>query len=323
MTRIKRVALLFILPVLLVNPLRANDAIQAGVLAFGTVNWELDVVQHHGLDRKHNIALKITPFSSNQAAQIAFRKKQVDMIVSDWIWVSRERYKGEDFSFIPYSAALGAVMVPPESKVQNLKDLSKLRVGIAGGPYDKSWLLLRAWSQKQYGFDPLDTFDAQYAAPPLLNGQIGHGHLDAVLNYWHYCARLEAQNYRRLIEIRDIGKDLIGHPLPPMIGYIFRETWAQNGIAAKFNAAIREARALLLHNDTEWERLRPLMKVKDEAAFYTLRDRYRAGIPEHWGDTERSTAKKLFQVFATLGGENLTGKHQKLADGTFWSSVRF
>jgi len=38
--------------------------------------------------------------------------RQRDIIVSDWLWVSRERGLGAKLTFYPYSSALGAVMVP-------------------------------------------------------------------------------------------------------------------------------------------------------------------------------------------------------------------
>ena len=38
--------------------------------------------------------------------------EQADVIVSDWLWVGRERTLGDDLVFYPYSSALGAVMVP-------------------------------------------------------------------------------------------------------------------------------------------------------------------------------------------------------------------
>ncbi len=33
--------------------------VRAGVLTFGTVNWELDVIRHHGLDRKEGVELEV------------------------------------------------------------------------------------------------------------------------------------------------------------------------------------------------------------------------------------------------------------------------
>ena len=304
-------------------PLHAHDTVRAGVLKFGTVNWELDVVRHHGLDLKHGLSLEIQPFSSNQAALIAFQGGQADVIVSDWVKVARERRQGKDFSFIPYSTALGAVVVPPGSNARSLNDLQGLRVGVAGGAHDKSWLLLQAWASKHHGFDLADKLDVRYAAPPLLNGQIEHGKLDAVLNFWHYCARLEALGYRRLVEMHDVTAEFTGDKAVPMIGYIFRESWARGGIISRFNAAVAEARALLLKDDAEWQRLRPLMRVKSDADFNALRHHFRAGIPRHWGNAERDSAAKLFRVLAGVAGKNLTGGHSELAPGTFWEKVRF
>ena len=39
--------------------------------------------------------------------------------------------------------AVGGVMVRPDSGVYTLADLRGKRLGVAGGPLDKSWLLLR------------------------------------------------------------------------------------------------------------------------------------------------------------------------------------
>lgn len=316
---------LLMLSGLLVGVSQATDLIRVGVLKFGTVNWELNTVHYHKLDRKHGFVLEIVSFPSNQAAKIAFHGRQVDIIVGDWVWVSRERHRGENFSFIPYSGALGAVMVPATSAARNILSLRDQRVGVAGGAYDKSWLLLRAWAKKRHGFDPAAAFDVQYAAPPLLNGQIEHGHLDAVLNYWHYCARLEALGYRQIVEMRDIVREFTqSETLLPMVGYIFRTDWGARGNQVqRFNTAVLKARQLLFEQDAEWERLRPMMQIKNAASFNTLKRRYRAGIPQRWDEAERIGAAKLFEVVAALAGKTLPDSQRQIADGTFWDSVRF
>ena len=318
-----RKLLFFILTALLSGILQANELIRIGTLKFGTVNWELDVIKHHQLDQQQNLSLEIIPFSNNQASKIAFQGDQVDMIVSDWVWVSRERHNEKLISFIPYSVALGAIMLPPDSTVKSFADLSGLRVGIAGGANDKSWLLLRAWSKKHHGFDPADLFDVQYAAPPLLNGLIQHHKLDAVLNFWHYCARLEARDYQRLLEMKDINQDLINSDTLPMIGYIFKESSVQGDMIERFNTALQQARKILINNPEEWERLRPLMKVNDDTTFQALRTRYIAGIPKHWADSERQNANELYAILANIGGKKLTGEYHSIAKGTFWNGVRF
>ncbi len=44
-------------------------------------------------------------------------------------------------------------MVPKDSTAQTLGDIKGKKIGIAGGPVDKSWLILRAYAKQQYGID--------------------------------------------------------------------------------------------------------------------------------------------------------------------------
>ena len=123
-------------------------ASQAG----GTVAWELDTIRHHGFDEAHGFRLEVQEVAGKAAGQIAFRGGEVDVIVDDWIWVARQRVAGHDITFIPYSRAVGGVMVPQDSNAQALRDLTGTKIGIAGGPNDKSWIILRAYAAQQ-GFD--------------------------------------------------------------------------------------------------------------------------------------------------------------------------
>lgn len=60
------------------------------------------------------------------------------MAVADWIWVARQRAAGKPYVFLPYSRAVGGVVVPSGSNAETLADLSGQKIGIAGGPLDKS-----------------------------------------------------------------------------------------------------------------------------------------------------------------------------------------
>ncbi|MBU0778520.1 MAG: ABC transporter substrate-binding protein, partial [Alphaproteobacteria bacterium] len=102
----------------------AQDAtIRAAVQESGTVNWELDTIKHYGLDTENGFTLDVQGMAGGDAAQIAFQGGAVDMIVSDWIWVARQRAAGEDFIFIPYSRAVGGMLVPEGSTAQTLEDM--------------------------------------------------------------------------------------------------------------------------------------------------------------------------------------------------------
>src|SRR5208283_4830959 len=92
---------------------RAEWPIRLGSLRFGTLSWELDVIARHGLDRAHGLRIETVELAGAPAAQLALQAGRVDMIVSDWLWVSRQRVSGADLSFISFSSAIGALIVPP------------------------------------------------------------------------------------------------------------------------------------------------------------------------------------------------------------------
>lgn len=298
----------------------AAETIRVAVLKFGTVNWELDVIRRHGLDEAEGIELSVLGLASKNATSVALQAGEADMIVTDWIWVSRQRAEGALYTFVPFSTALGALMVTDDSPIETLADLAGRRLGIAGGPLDKSWLLLQALTDRQLGMKAQESVDAVFAAPPLLNQQILSGRLDAVLNFWHFAARLEAAGLKRMLGVDQmLSKFGIGSKVP-LIGYVFDEQWGnskRDGVAAFFRAT-RNARKILAESDEEWEHLRPLMKVSDEKTFVALREGYRAGIPKRWGEAERADAALLFSVLAEQGGTKLVGRSKSLQEGTFW-----
>ena len=121
-----------------------KTTIRVGALAFGTVNWELTALHNEGLDQSPDFVLDITKLANPQAAKIALQSGAVDLIVSDWIWVSRQRAAGFDLTFYPYSNTAGALVVPADSPIQNITDLKSVKLGIAGGELDKNGLLLQA-----------------------------------------------------------------------------------------------------------------------------------------------------------------------------------
>lgn len=294
--------------------------VRVAVLKFGTANWELDTLRHNGFDTAEGFELDVLPLAGKQATMVALQGHKVDMALNDWLWVSRQRASGRNFSFIPYSTAGGALVVPADSRIQSLADLAGKRVGIAGGPLDKNWLLLRALAIRQGNPDPADVLTPVFAAPPLLNNQLEQGRLDAVINFWPYVARLHAKGMRIVLTADEAVAQLGIDSNPPLIGYVFDSQWAQDNperIAA-FEAAISRTRALLKQSDDAWDRLRPLMKAANEAEFKALRDGYRAGIPGRLDIEQVQAAARLAQILADTGGPALVGQAKTLSPGTFW-----
>jgi len=300
--------------------LNATD-IKLAVLKYGTVNWELNVIKEHKLDEKHNINIDVTYLTNKNASAIALMSNAVDMIVTDWVWVSRQRDKGKDFSLIPYSTAAGAIMVPQDSPVNNIEDLKDAHIGIAGGSIDKSWILIRAYTMKNFGYDLAEHIKPAYAAPPLINGMAQKGELDGAFNYWNYTARLKALNFKKIISVEEILPEIgIGKSLP-LIGYVFSEKWAQNNEKAikGFIAASNEAREILKNNDKEWERIQNITGAKNTETLIALRDGFRKGIPQENFLSYKNSIEKAFKILAKIGGKDLVGNNNQLSDGVIWS----
>lgn len=302
------------------QPVLAQETIRVGVLKFGTVNWELTTIQRHGLDEKNGFTLEVLPLASGQAAKVALQAGEVDIIVSDWLWVSRQRAEGKPYTFVPFSSSVGSLMVPADSPIRSLGDLRGKKIAVAGGPLDKGWLMLRGLAQRRHGFDPAAAAEPVFGAPPLLAQKAEAGEVDAVLNYWHYSARLEAKGFRRVIGANEAAMALGAKGPISAIGYVFDEGWAEDNTEAVrgFVQASRDAKELLRSSDAEWEVLREMTGAKDDATLVALRERFREGIPSRPLSEEMADTAKVYKFLAELGGEKLVGRSKTMAPGTFW-----
>jgi NitT/TauT family transport system substrate-binding protein len=298
------------------------ETVRVAVQKTGTFAWELAVIRAHGLDKQANLSVGVVELASPEAGKIALRAGNADIIVSDWLWVSRERGLGAKLTFYPYSSALGAVMVPASSPIQTLADLRGRKLAVAGGPIDKNWLLLQAWL-KQGGIDLKSDASIAYGAPPLLTAKTLSGEMDATLNYWNFCAVLEAKGFRRLAGVEDLLPKLGAKGRTAMIGYVFDEEWANKNHdkVARFIAMTRMAKEILSTSDPEWEKIAPLTGAPDPATLRVYRDRYREGIPRRPIADEEADARTLYRVLAGVGGRELVGAAPELASGTFYHAI--
>ena len=311
---------LIILFLILISFRGAPKDLKVAVLKYGSVNWELDVLNYHGLDEKFNLKLKKIQMTNKDAAAIAFLSGAVDIFVTDWIWVSKQRYKGKKYTFLPYSSAAGGLVIRKDSKITSLRELKNMRVGVAGGSIDKSWLFFRAFFKKEYGEDPTSFFKISFAAPPLINGLLKNGNLDAGINYWNYVARLESQGFKSIIYIEDILPALGIKGDVPLIGYVFKEDLISNddGLLKRFFQATYEARKILEESDDEWNRIKKLTGAKDDEMLKTIREGFRKGIPRSNDEVLIRNISKAYNILMDIGGKKLVGEGAKLAKGTIW-----
>lgn len=300
---------------------QALDKVRVGVLEFGTVNWELDVLKEHQLDTANGFELEIVPVASGDAATVALLGDAVDVVVTDWIWVAQQRAAGQEYALFPYSTAVGSMLASSKANIKTLADLKGKKLGVAGGAKDKSWLLVRAYAQQQDKIDLAKEAEIQYGAPPLLNEVMQKGELDAVLNFWNFAARLTDEGLQTVITVPQVLEGLGIQKDLPMIGWVFNDQWAKEHSAAAngFLTASYAAKAILKDSDAEWLRLRPRMKADKDSVFIALRDAFRAGIPACFGEQQQAAAGQTFKLLADLGGKDLVGDVKELPLGVFYS----
>jgi NitT/TauT family transport system substrate-binding protein len=303
----------------------ARDTLTAGAVQFGTVHWLLDVIKERKLDAAEGFSLSIRMLASTNAADVALLGGEADIVVADWFWVMRQRKVGGDYLFMPFSAALGSVIVPQDSPLKSIADLKGKTIGVAGGPIDKSWLLLRAYSIKEGIGDLATAARPVFGAPPLLNEQATLGRVDALLNFWPFAARLEAEGYRRLITVAEIMRTFdIGNALP-LVGFVFAASLAKDEprLLRGFANTVKKGQQILQSSNEEWDRIRPLTKARSDAEFQTLRDRYREGLLHTWNAQDRQAAGKLFSIVRQVGGEEVTGPGVQFDPKAFWDDLVF
>ncbi|TMJ93227.1 MAG: ABC transporter substrate-binding protein [Alphaproteobacteria bacterium] len=266
----------------------AADRIRLAVQRTGTLAWELDVIRMHGLDREFDLAIETVELASTEAGKIALKGGSADLMLSDWIWVARERSLGDNLVFYPSSSTLGAVMVPAHSSIREIVGLRGKKLAVAGGPLDKSWLLLQALA-RQSG-------------------------LDLKKQTTVFCADLES------IAMDDVMKGLGARGPVALVGYTFDSTWAaRNGSTVeRFLAAARQAKDILASSEAEWQRLAPRIRVGDANALAIYRQRYGEGIVRRPLAEEEADARALYLVLAEIGGAELVGPARELAAGTFY-----
>jgi NitT/TauT family transport system substrate-binding protein len=298
----------------------AAETIRVAVQKTGTFAWELAVIRAHGLDKQADLEIQTTELASPEAGKIALRAGNADLMVSDWLWVSRERALGAKLAFHPYSSALGAVMIPAGSPIHTLADLKGRKLAVAGGPLDKSWLLLQT-AAKQDGVDLKSETTIVYGAPPLLAAKMADGEMDAGINYWNFCAALEAKGFRRLIGIEDLLPKFGAKGRVAMVGYVFDEGWANahRELMTRFLGVTAKAKEILASSDAEWDTIATLTGAPDQATLHAYRDRYRDGIPKRPIADEEADARILYRVLASIGGHDLVGPADELSPGTFYN----
>lgn len=252
------------------------------VLQFGTAHWELDHIRYAGLDQANGYRLELKPVANLPASRLAITSGSVDGAVADLLWAQSRYAAGTAYRYVPFSSQIGDVVVAMDSDIESVADLAGRRIGVAGGPDSKGWVLLQQVARQQ-DLDLSGSVKLQFGAPPLLSQALKRGQVDAIVTYWHFAARLKGQGgwrsaFRMEALLRRLGLDAS----LPVLGYVFPQDWAEEhaGLVDGFARSVKEARQQLATEPDYWNRLKPLMRSSGTGEFEALRQGFIDGTPK-------------------------------------------
>lgn len=269
--------------------------LSVSVLQYGTAHWELDYLVNRGLDEANGYHLKLMPVANLPASRLAVTAGSANGAVADLLWVQSRFQAGVPYLYLPFSSQLGDVIVAENSDIRTVADLVGRRIGVAGGPNSKGWILLRKVAEQQ-GLDLPASSTIQFAAPPLLGQALKRGQLDAIVTYWHFAARLRGEGgWRSAFDLADMLVTLGLDRRLPVLGYVFPEAWASHHseLIDRFADSLAQAKRGLETDPAAWQRLRQLMGSPGDGEFDALRQGFVNGFPEAQTDRRIADLKRL------------------------------
>jgi len=291
-----------------------------GLQSTGTAKWELAAMSALKLDKKHELELTVTDVADAKAGQIALQANEVEIILSDFVWVNLQRHQGNPMVIVPHSLTVGGLMVDPAAGIASVADLKGKTLAVSGSSVDKSFVVLSAYYAKQTGGKLAEDADIKFGAPPLVNEIFTGGQAQAALNLWNWNARAKVAGKTELISVPAMLADLGVSATPPLLGWVFKEEVANNkkaDLKAFLDASFETKKALATKDDL-WDKIRDVMNVDSDELFIALRDAYRAGIVLKYSAGDMAPAAEAFALMAQYGGADVVGDATTLDEGTFW-----
>ena len=146
------------------------------------------------------------------------------------------------------------------------------------------------------------------------------GEVESALEFWNFCAELEARGLRRAIDMVEVEKALGATGPVAMTGYVFDQSFAdshKDALRRYFEAAAK-ARTVLAEDPSAWAPIKQRLKIADDAALAIYKQRYLEGAPKRPIAEEAADAKALFLAMADIGGRELVGGAKQLDAGLFY-----
>lgn len=280
------------------SPFSPLPTLSLSVLQFGTAHWELDHILAHDLDGTNGYELNLRLVANLPASRLAVTSGTVNGAVADLLWAQSRFQAGNPYLYVPFSSQIGDIVVAEDSDIRSVADLAGQRIGVAGGPDSKGWILLQKVASQQ-GMKLAKSADVQFAAPPLLSQALKRGQVDTIVTYWHFAARLKGEGgWRSAIGMEDLLTAMDLDRNLPVLGYVFPAGWAKNHgpLIERFAASLHQAKSELAENESDWQRLRPIMGNPETGVFQALKDGFIAGTPAPLTDQRIADLHRLLAL---------------------------
>ena len=289
-----------------------QNVVRAAMEAVGTFSWVVHGMDYFGTAEANGITVIGTPYASKQATEIALRGNEADVKVDDFLAPVLLRDAGIMASGIyPYATAVGGLVVPVDSDIQNVADLQGKTIA-AGSLRDKSLLILRALTISEYGFDPQEDGEVVAAAPPLMSQLTASGEVDAALPLWHWVARMEAGGISR--EIVSVAGMLEQLGLPgdlPNLVIVARDEMPDE-LKTAFIATLQDTVDAMLAapaDDPFWQSILDLelYSLPDPSQFPQVVERWKLGTTDNWTQEQVDALVDMVDRLVDLAGSDVVG----------------
>lgn len=286
-----------------------SKSITVGLQAGGTLSWVTYAMQQYGLPRDLGFDLKAISFASKDATRLALRANEIQLVVDDFVEVQALRTQGFPVEAVyPYSLNVGGVVVPSNSSIRSGADLRGRVIGVTSLT-DKTFILLRAYSLRKHGFDPLRQSQVIATGSPLMAELLERGQLEAALPFWHHVARMEATGkYREVISSQTMLGEL-GLPKDvPQLFIIVRQDADPKAVELFLRALLLTVERMR-KDDRIWFGIleQRLYVLPDTSQLSSIRARWERGLPQRWDAGVLVAMRLLVERLIAVAGSDVVG----------------
>lgn len=297
----------------------------------GSPRYLLYTIKKYDLDHEAGFHLDVQLVADDvedelETVEAKLQRGDADLIDIDYISTARERAAGAPIVAIhPYGRTVGGLVVPAESPIEGIADLSGHRIGVVRR-LDKNWILTRAACREYHGYDPdAEAEVVETGSKSGLTAALERGEVDAALQFWQLIPAIvsggdyrEATPMARLVQrLADTDEKI------PMSTFLTTESYLDDNPAAVagFREAYRAAVDRLRRDDDCWRELGDrMMDGADDAVVAAVRDGWREMVVRDWNEATIRGMRQLFEHLHGVAGTDALGVDH-VPDGTFRPEV--